>query len=1012
MSLRGSLRSTRCYASIRQVLSKPGLSFARNISQQDLAISHAIRNALARKAAKATSTVSTNSLPQGARSPLPPFQGPEEADKSYSRVLQQHLDNVRKYRDCVVLTRIGDFYEMYFDQVEQYAHLVGLKKAKRATALGPVSMAGFQFHQLDRYLKMFVQDHGLQVAISEQVRLPESQVSTKGNTLRFDRKVTRIITAGTLIDESFADSLENNFILGIHADCPASDRLSPDMAKEQYVRATKVGISWLDLSSGEFYTQSSDLASLPSLVTRVAPREVVLDASFERLDPTLLQKMTGDGGYVVHFQSTDSLATSVVDWTDMLEAPVPEDEQSAFTSQEVSAGNLLLAYIRDRLIDTHVSLQLPIRRSAFEYMAVDKHSLRGLEISTTMRDNRQHGTLLYTIRRTVTNSGARLLLQRLKSPSLSLSVINSRLDLVQELLYQEALREHVRAVLRKTSDTLRLLQRFTINKGDADDMLSLAGTITQMQQISNVLHDHIVANQDRELGELPEEPLKAPLTELTCLWDVLGRFDLIGPLKVAKAIQSTIDEVSLSQQHAVEDEQALASEEMADEVIAADASDLKPPSLARRAAKAASRASSSDSSQGEQDIWTIRKTASPVLRAAHEDLEDKLSLKSGLAKRLRLETGYVNLTLKWSASLGHYCHVKTKDPKKVAAKLEGTQSIGSTKSTSTFYFIHWTNLGARIDLAKARIRDEETRVFNKLRGQILENLMRLRRNAAILDELDVACSSATIAKERDFVRPILNTSTTHNIINGRHPTVDVGLRAQGNQFTANNCSVGSPNQSIYLITGPNMAGKSTYLRQNVLITILAQTGSFVPADYAELGLVDKVFSRVGSGDNLYQNQSTFMVEMLEAAEILKQATPRSFVIMDEVGRGTTPEDGVAVGYACLHHLHNVNKCRTLFATHFHDLVGMAEILERVACWHSDIKEEAGGEWAYAYKLKKGVNSNSHALKVARMAGMPEEAVGVAAEVLRGYQAAHRRGRQHGGLTHDGVAESTAISAAA
>ena len=258
--------------------------------------------------------------------------------------------------------------------------------------------------------------------------------------------------------------------------------------------------------------------------------------------------------------------------------------------------------------------------------------------------------------------------------------------------------------------------------------------------------------------------------------------------------------------------------------------------------------------------------------------------------------------------------------------------------------------------------------------------MKLRRNAAVLDGLDVACSSAVVAKQRDLVRPILNSSTSHKIVGGRHPTVDVGLKEQGRLFTSNDCSVGEE-EKVYLITGPNMGGKSTYLRQNALITILAQTGCFVPAEFAEIGLVDKVFSRVGSADNLYQDQSTFMVEMLETAEILKQATPRSFVIMDEVGRGTTPEDGIAVGFACLHYLHNANRSRTLFATHFHVLADMTKDFDNLRYYCTDVAEEKDGSWAYVHKVKQGVNRDSHALKVARMAGVPEEAIRVAGGVL-------------------------------
>lgn len=295
------------------------------------------------------------------------------------------------------------------------------------------------------------------------------------------------------------------------------------------------------------------------------------------------------------------------------------------------------------------------------------------------------------------------------------------------------------------------------------------------------------------------------------------------------------------------------------------------------------------------------------------------------------------------------------------------RSIGSSKSTKSWVHPEWTELGGSVDQVKLRIRQEEQRILNQLREQVIFNIVSLRRNAAVLDELDVACSFAIIADENGWIRPKLNEGTDFKIQLGRHPVVETGLKKQGRHFTSNSCIMDRKSRILF-ITGPNMAGKSTYLRQNVLVAILAQTGSFVPASHAEIGLIDKIFSRVGSADNLYQDQSTFMIEMLESAEILKQATPRSFVIMDEVGRGTTPEDGVAVGYACLWHLWHVNKCRALFATHFHALADMVKDFGGVAYWCTDVAEGKDGAFSYVHRMKQGVNNSSHALKVARVAG--------------------------------------------
>lgn len=980
MRARGVLRQTRCFESRYRTHTLPSCILQWTSDDSSYARPPLLARTWARGAKRKT-TVQASSLPQGVLSPLPKTSDDAVPEKSYPPVLQQHLNNVRKFNDCVVLTRVGDFYEMYFDQVDRYAPLVNLKKAKRATALGDVAMAGFQHTQLDRYLKMFVQDLGKQVAISEQIRLPQSERSAKVGAPMYDRKVTRVITAGTLIDENFMDPFENNYLLGVHVEGALSGSLAEGQSSDESKRSIKIGLSWLDLSSGSFFTQAGDLASLPSLIARIGPREVVFDASIEDAAQAQLQALLGEGGHSVHYHTSAQTAEAIEDWADLLEEPVPEDAQSAFSRPEIVAGGLILDYVREKLLDTRIRLQQPVRCSSDEYMTIDKQSLRGLEIRSTLKDGLQKGSLLHTIRRTVTKSGARLLSQRLVSPSMSLAMINSRLDLVQEFLHQDGLQEHITALLRNSSDTYRLLQKFSIGRGDADDMLSLAKTIDIVQQISIVLHEHVLSQLDSSSeSSSPTNDATGPLSDHGCLWELLGRFDLKRPLKVAKSIQSTIDEDSLSRQHEAEEEQVLEAERMAEEVIAADTAGEPGPNKARRASKQSTAASAKG---GDQDIWIMRRNASPTLDNAHAGLDKLYQDKHELATRLRTEANTESLTLKWTPQLGHFCHVKS--TKSSISSIPGARAIGSTKSTRTFHVPDWTTLGTRIDDAKLRIRAEEDRVFTKLRNEVLANLMRLRRNAAILDELDVACSSATIAKERNLIRPTLNSSTTHKIINGRHPTVDVGLREQGRQFTANDCLVGSPSEKIYLITGPNMAGKSTYLRQNALITILAQTGCFVPADYAELGLVDKIFSRVGSADNLFQDQSTFMVEMLETAEILKQATPRSFVIMDEVGRGTTPEDGIAVGYACLHYLHNVNKCRALFATHFHALADMTRGFGELACYCTDVAEEGDGSWAYVHRLSKGVNRRSHALKVARLAGLPEEAIAVAGQVLHGFE---------------------------
>ncbi|WPH02296.1 Hypothetical protein R9X50_00515800 [Acrodontium crateriforme] len=959
-----------------------------------------------------TADLNSSSLPQGALPPLAPEDPDLPAPKVYPPVLQGHLDNVRQFHDCVVLTRVGDFYEMYFDQVDEFAHLVNLKKAKRATVLGDVPMAGIPVSQLDRYLKMFVIDLGQKVAISEQVALSESERAKRQGAAMYDRKVTRVITAGTLIDENFVDAYENNYLLAIHfQEVPLLNESSSwEDARQKNII---VGLSWLDLSSGTFFTQASDLASLPSLVARLGPKEIILPSLIQSIEYSQLKIILGEGGYAVDFHPMQQVQTSVSAWTSMLERPISENEKDKFNEVEIAAGSLALDYVRNKLFDTNIKLQPPIRRSDHEYMEIDKQSLRGLEIRQTLRDNNFQGSLIHAVRRTVTKGGARLLSQRLVSPSLSLSVINNRLDLVQELVLCDGLREDMIALLRRTADIVRLVQKFSMGKGDADELLALAKTIEIMKQMATVLHDHIITKQQKS-----DEIDQTQISGLGFLWDILKRLDLAGPIKVAKTIQSSIDEEGLSRRHAVEDEERANAEEMAQDVEAADAAGSQVPRLVRRATRSKS---TKDIDNGPEEIWIMRRTSSPTLERAHGEFSTLIADRQALTRQLRDDLKTESLTLKWSATLGHFCHVKNKGTKTTLSPLSDGHTprlIGSTKTTRSFYLSSWTHLGVRLDAAKLRIRAEEDRVFTMLRAYVVENLMVLRRNAAVLDELDVACSSATLAKTQNLVRPHLNNSTAHHIIGGRHPTVDISLHSQGRAFTSNDCSVGTsittpktlvststaPNTppehgSIYLITGPNMAGKSTYLRQNALLTLLAQAGMYVPATYAHIGLVDALHTRIGSSDSLYANESTFMTEMLETARILRTATPRSFVIMDEVGRGTTPEDGLAVAYAALWYLHDVCKARVLFATHFHALADLSVGLSGVERFCTDVSEDVvqqkGGlspdtddeaeaeiTWRYDHKLRPGVNRRSHALKVARLAGVPEEAISMAKRMAR------------------------------
>lgn len=875
--------------------------------------------------------------------------------------------------------------------------------------MGP-RQAGFPFFQLDRFLRILVQDLNRHVAIAEEFPNSPSEKVKSGGLLH-DRRVARIVTPGTLIDENFMDPYTNNYVMAIHFPADAAPRhgdasllgtqdATGTVAYPADNTPAQIGLAWLDLSTGSFYTQPTTLPCLGSALSRVSPREIVLDKALEvRQDRTVMSVLEEDKYLVTYSPRGEFHAVS--DWAPLLESAIPIQNIPSFTGSEVQAANLLLHYVRDRLQGLSMKLQPPQRYEGLHVMNIDRNSMRSLEIKQTIKDGMFKGSLLHAIRRTVTKSGARLLSEWLTSPSTSLDVIDFRQKLVARFISDDDLRDAVTLLLRRSHDSHRLVQKFALNRGDHDDLLGLANTIEATEAIASLLTDSVLS-----------QPGEATPTE-DCFNIMANRISLKEPLKLAQRIREAIDEEGLVQKHEIEDSEAGEVMALAQEIVKAEGGEegvILPKGAVAKADKRKTKVNSIRDYYGEDsEVWIMKPGASPALSRLHAELSSLAQEKNELTESLRKRLSATSLTLRWTPGLGHICHVKGKDARQAPAAASATETdtpvirtLSSSRTTRSFHQPEWTTLGERIDKTRFAIRTEEQRVFAAVRGQVVRCLVKLRRNASVLDELDITTSFARLASEQDLVRPVLydsiNSTTQHHqstiILGGRHPTVEGGLAKQGRSFQQNDCLVGASGHGrVWLVTGPNMAGKSTFLRQNALITILAQIGSYVPATHAELGLVDAIFSRVGSADNLYHNQSTFMVEMLETAAILRQATPRSFVIMDEVGRGTTPEDGTAVAFASLYHLAQVNRCRVLFATHFHklaDLVaqhgmrledgGEAGVVEMYC---NDVEEDDRGGFVYVHKLRKGINRRSHALKVARLAGLPEQAVEVAQQVLEG-----------------------------
>ncbi|KAF5020550.1 hypothetical protein F66182_7414 [Fusarium sp. NRRL 66182] len=935
--------------------------------------------------------------------PLPPL--PQDPP-AYPTVVLQARQNMLKFDNCVLLTRVGGFYELYFEHAEEYGPLLNIKVGSKKTSAGPVPMAGFPFFQLDRFLKILVQDLNRHVAIAEEFpNSPSDKVKSGG--LMHDRRVARIITPGTLIDENFMDPYANNYVMAIQIDVDidaaigrvppglesglaAHESASSSASKSASAHsmpsavgvgqpvgpfqgsdeAVPLGLAWLDLSTGHFCTQQANLASLPAILSRLCPRELLLDQDLQSFPEHDIFALLAEDRHIISYapRPQDSSLLRPDDWAPMLESALSKRAISAFSSAEVLAAGFLLSYVKDRLQGMSMKLQPPLRNENMQIMALDKNSLRALEIKQTIRDGAFRGSLLHAIRRTVTKSGARLLNEWLSAPSTSLELITDRQDLVAHFIDDVDLSDSVILLLRRSYDSQRLVQKFTLGRGDADDLLALTNTIHATKDIVELLKQAHAKSSD---------------SDVSCLASLISRISLPQPLKLARRIQDAIDEEGIVRQHEAQDSETSQMIALAEGVVSSEGSQDDAAALPK--GKRKKPASIRDYYAEDNEAWIMKPAASPTLKRLHANLTALLEEKTTLNDTIRERLGAQSLSLKWTPGLGHIAHIKGKDVR----NLVDVQSLSSSRSTRSFHLPEWTHLGQRLDQVRAQIRAEEQAVFHSLREHVVRNLVKLRRNAAVLDELDITTSFAKLAREQNLVRPVLNNTTSHTIIGGRHPTVEGGLFEQGRSFVRNDCVVGSPQDGrIWLITGPNMAGKSTFLRQNALITILAQIGCYVPASYAELGIVDAIFSRVGSADNLYRDQSTFMVEMLETAAILKQATPRSFVIMDEIGRGTTPEDGTAVAFACLHHLATVNQCRTLFATHFHHVADLAAAdglcsseAGIVQTYCTDVMEDDQGGFVYNHRLQRGINRQSHALKVARLAGLPDRAINIARRVL-------------------------------
>jgi DNA mismatch repair protein MutS len=819
-----------------------------------------------------------------------------------SPLMAQYLSIKAAYPDCLLFYRMGDFYELFFDDAGKAARALDIALTKRGEHDGePIPMCGVPVHAAEAYLSRLIRQ-GFKVAVCEQTEDP-AEAKKRGSKSVVRRDVVRVVTPGTITEDSLLDARRNNYLAAL-AQSGGSDG--------------QLALAWLDLSTGEFGLTETAAASLGADLARVSPRELVLPEGLlakPELRLMLEQLGTAQGLSLAPLPSArfDSQAGER-----RLKAALGVsalDAFGAFSRAEFCAAGALLDYVDLTQCGKLPRLDPPVKQPPLSVMAIDPATRRNLELVETTSGNRD-GALLACIDATLTGAGARLLAQRLQAPLTDPAAIAARHDAVAVLADTARLRGDLRAALAKVPDLSRALSRLSLGRGGPRDLSSLRDGLAQAGDLRQRLQ--------RE-SALP--------AELIALRDALG------------------DHAALVQ--------AL-SEALADE------------------------------------LPLLQRDGNFVRGGYHAPLDELRTLRDESRKHIAQlqdkyaqDTGISGLKIRHNNVLGYYIEITPAHAAKMGQQYIHRQTMANAMRYAT---PELGELESRISQAADRALALELEIFERLCSEVLAQAQAITRAAGALAALDVSSALAELAVQRRWVRPQVDASLRFCITGGRHPVVEAALEraGQGERFVANDCDL-SEGQKLWLLTGPNMAGKSTFLRQNALISVLAQMGSFVPAMKAELGVVDRLFSRVGAADDLARGRSTFMVEMVETAAILHQSGERALVILDEIGRGTATFDGLSIAWAVVEYLHEKNRCRGLFATHYHELTALSEKLPQLSNHTLKVKEWEG-ELVFLHEVGPGAADRSYGIQVAKLAGLPDGVLHRASEVLHALEQSDQTGR--------------------
>lgn len=819
--------------------------------------------------------------------------------------------------DTIVLAQVGSFYEFYGDQAIKHAESLGLRFTNRK--VNADVMAGFPVHQLDKFCKQLVVDMGYRVVILDQVE--DIRTNSKYKSEEEKRPISRILSPGTLVAESYANTRASNFLLAIY--------LSSSLLEKKVNTSSEIGLAWLDLTIGSVFYQTSTVDNLMIDIARIKPKEIILDSAIRKFQlesgqwyPDFVDLKEQHISYRLFptRSQIDAYTTMFTEHKDTISFAIDRMDDKI-----VKCLGALLKYVQEHVPGSKFRLKRPVEEQASTLMTIDPQTLHSLELFETKELGSIRGSLISIIDETLTDGGARMLYSWLSAPLLSVTEINKRLDYVEYFLNNIRLMHNLQSFLHDIEDIERHLQALSIPRFDARILFTMCKTIIRVNEIVELLERQ--PNLD-----IVDESLKNL------------KIALKQPFKRAKKFLKSINE-----------------------------SFFTP----------------GDHSGINRSM--VSSTATIGLERLYMELEKNQAFSKDLLKTLRDDHKdcQVDIDLKDSPQYKFVVSIKTKKPENI--KIDGIKIV-QRKNVYLYQYIPWIQLGTEKEHILSKIKLEEQAIFERFRKSIYDSFTELREIATIISLLDVTTALATLARNCNLVRPVLDMSNKFAITKGRHLTVEQGLLKLGKYFVANDCHLNGKFANTWMITGPNMGGKSTFIRQVALISILAQIGSFVPAERAHIGIVDKIFSRVGSADNLYRGRSTFMVEMLETSNILKNATRNSLAILDEVGRGTSSKNGIAIAYATLAHLSEINTCRTLFATHFGaELYHLLELYgkkDMVNYYYSDIDidnmkqlSSFQGIFSFIHTLRPGICTSSHGLRIAAMAGFPSTALQDADKVL-------------------------------